>query len=174
MLKPKELTLTFLGVGTGSDKVLTAISVKVYPLAHMIEVVILLGGNLYCAVDLCQVVCVHANDIDATILLAWYEEAIRNMDSAFPKDIMRDDRDIVRPLEAWCIELDRLKHAHITILHGFLHSWNNVDMAGTHGAKARYKQKVLASIELSHIDERSILKAKFVVRSERKIGIGRC
>ena len=135
----------------------------------MIEVVLLLGGDLDCACDLGQVVRVHTYDVDATILLAWHEEAIRNDDGAFTEDVMGDDRDVVGPLEAWSVELDRLKRADIAILHSLLHAWHHVNMAGAHGGESRNKEEVLTAIELSQVDKGSILDTKLVVRSERKV-----
>ena len=122
----------------------------------MIEVVILLGGDLDCAGDLGQVLRVHANDIDATILLSWHEEAIRYDDGAFTKDVLRDGRNIVGPLEVSCGKSHWLKRADITVLDCLLHAWHHVNMAGAHGGERRNKEEVLA-IELSQIDKGSIL-----------------
>ena len=136
MLKPEELALTFLSVGSGSDEVLATITIKVYPVTHMVEIVFLVLGDLDGFDGLCDVVRIHADDVNVTILLSWHKEAVWDLDGALTKDVIGYDLDVVGPLEAWGVKKGRLEITHIAIHNSVLNVTNDVDFARSIGAKA--------------------------------------
>lgn len=129
VFEPDKLSLSCDSIGTSSDKILAAISIEVNPVSHVIEVVNtgnLLGDSnrLY---SLGKVFGVHANDVHATVLMAWNEETIGHEDSSLTEDIKVNGLDVVGPLKVGGIKLDSLEIVCATVDNGVFDTFDHVD-----------------------------------------------
>lgn len=175
MLEPKEFTLASLGVGASSDKVLTSISVEVDPVAHVIEVTLLVGVNLDGRVHSGEVSLVHAHHVEATIVVAWHKEAVGHHDGTLAEDIIGDDLDIVGPHELEVmLQLLGIELANITINDGFFDVRDNEDLTVRewHARELRDEKEVVGGLKLAEVDKGGMLQLEVLLRSELKIGGG--
>jgi len=72
----------------------------------VIEVVLLLLGDLDRLGSLGQIGSVYAHHVHSSVLFAWHEEAVGDDDGALTEDIRGNSLDVVGPLEAGGVELD--------------------------------------------------------------------
>ena len=137
----------------------------------MIEVVPLVSSQLDSVFSLCDVVLVHANDIDASIFLAWDKETIRSVNGTFSKDIERYYLDVVRPDKTFSIKLDWLKVGYITSSNSIFDSRNHIDVCAeeTEGSN---KQEIFTVLELRRCNEASIAEIKLSHRCHLEILLG--
>lgn len=105
VFQPEELTLSGLGIGACSDEILAAITIEIDPEAHVIEIACLLLGNLDSLNSPGQVSSVHTDDVDSTVLLAWYKETVGNDNGTLAEDVLGHGLDVVGPFELGSVEL---------------------------------------------------------------------
>ena len=172
VLEPEELTFASFHVRASSDEILTSISVEIDPVAHMIEVVVLLGSDLFGLNSLGEIVGVHADDVNATVFLGGHEETVRDDDGALTEDILGDDLDVVGPLEARGIQFHGLELGGVTGDDGVLDARNHVDGTRAHGTEGGDEHEIFAILELRHVEEGSILYLELAFRGELEVSLG--
>jgi len=112
VLVPDEEAFVGLHVRSSSDEILATISVHVDPVSHVVEVPVFVAGNGLSLSCLGHVVSVHRDDVQSSVALSRYEEAVRDHNGAafVTEDIGRNDLDIVGPFEvADVLDLLRLE-----------------------------------------------------------------
>jgi len=175
VLEPNEFTTTDGSVGAGSKEIESAVTVEVKPLTHMVEVSIKFSADLGNEFSLGDIVIGHSHNVKTTVGVAGDQETIGHDDCSEAKDLLRDDLDIVGPLEleTVSIKLDGFKSADISGLDSLGNVGHNVDGAITESLEGRAEEELLRVAELGDVGEGSLVKLEVSNRFPSDIGSGK-
>ena len=150
MLEPNELSTTVLSIAAGSQEVQAAITIDIDPLTGMVEV----------ATFECRDLVVHpltiffSHDKNVAVAFARGQEAIRYNDgiNSSTKDILRDDSNVVGPLELIREDLS-LQCSKVLGCNSIPNLGDNGDLAAGECAEFGDQQHFWLIGELLHRDE---------------------
>jgi len=172
VFEPEEFTLTSLGVGASSKEILAAITVKINPETHVMEVALLLGESVSVE-GVGLIIGIDLNNVNTTVALAWDEETIGNDDGTLAREhIGGNNLDFVGPFKARSVELENVSIFNIVVLDVVSDIGNNINVTTAQSTEAGDDKEVIGVIELTHFRESSIFDVEFTHRSNIVLSSG--
>jgi len=102
VLVPDKLASIRFGVRLGGDEILAAVLVHVDPVSHMVKVAIGVAGHGLSFSRLSHISLIHGDQVKTSIGMSRYKEPVGDNNGTLGagEHIIRDDLNIVRPLES--------------------------------------------------------------------------